>query len=390
MPTADSAAHGDLSPSPELAYLTDPNVWFPAHPRFVDDLSVVAMPDGLGVQVRGLAEPLILRGRFADVAIEYLLVALDGTRGLSQLVAERPATLPPHALLRTLVLLHGRGALAEAESHPVEPPDDEGLRRQLLFWGRNLGITRANENAAAVRRRLETAHVVAVVGGIAGMTTLDLLGRCGIGTVVGVAWDEDPAMLEAVAALRGDLRVIDAAMSRPADLVRATRPEFDGADLVLTATRNASALLDAEINRACLDLRVRFLRAGVIENAVELGPLVLPYESGCIACMRARAMSAHPTPVEEDAYQRWRGDQGESAVGVPPVGEPLYAGAIAAGLIVGEVMRVLTAVSMPTVINAVSTYSLASGEMRTNRFLRVPRCPECQVRAVVPGTDGGC
>jgi hypothetical protein len=42
--------------------LEDRNLRFPARPRFIPDLSIFSMPDGLGIQIRGAEMPVLLRG----------------------------------------------------------------------------------------------------------------------------------------------------------------------------------------------------------------------------------------------------------------------------------------------------------------------------------------
>jgi hypothetical protein len=59
---------------------------------------------------------------------------------------------------------------------------------------------------------------------------------------------------------------------------------------------------------------------------------------------------------------------------------------LAASQLVGEVIRVVTGIAMPTLLNRVVTVSPITGEQRANMVLRVPRCPECS-RSPVPLGD---
>src|SRR5262245_3299143 len=95
-----------------LWMLKDHNLRFPERPRIIEDLRTFHMPDGLGVQFRGLEMPVIVRGLHAGAALGYLLPALDGTRTLEDLLAGCPESLPAGVMLQTVSLLHTKGLLA--------------------------------------------------------------------------------------------------------------------------------------------------------------------------------------------------------------------------------------------------------------------------------------
>src|SRR5580692_8140352 len=82
------------------ATLADGNFRFPQRPKLPDDTLVYVMPDGLGVQVRGVVEPIIIRGRQASEAIQF--IASVSARGLTlpEILKVAPATIPESAILR--------------------------------------------------------------------------------------------------------------------------------------------------------------------------------------------------------------------------------------------------------------------------------------------------
>ena len=136
------------SVSASLAGLrADPNLRFPARPRLIDDLRVFQMPDGLGLQLHFGDAPVVLRGQLSECCFPFLREYLNGTHDIDQLAAAMPSELPVSSVARTLWLLHSKGLLVDGESsnHPMltwRAPDPI-IGRQLLFWGRHIGDTRA-------------------------------------------------------------------------------------------------------------------------------------------------------------------------------------------------------------------------------------------------------
>src|SRR5579875_3848985 len=207
-----------------LVHLFDPNVRVPQTPRLVDDLDVFDMPDGLGIQFRGGAFPVVIRGRSAAGAWSYLRTAMNGNTSLADLVAHAPRGVGRTAVAKLLSLLHGKGLLMQ-EMPVLMPagPRDESRAGQAMFWGRHLGIAGNASSGAELQGRLETARVLLLASGTFGACVADLLERTGIGT----------------------LEVIDSASAQlPGDAA-------DDVDLVVCAVNGTSGEVAATANRIC-------------------------------------------------------------------------------------------------------------------------------------------
>jgi bacteriocin biosynthesis cyclodehydratase domain-containing protein len=366
------------------AMLADPNLRVPKMPRLVPDVSIFHMPDGLGVQVRGAETPVMVRGRQADAAMEFLLQALDGTRTVAHLLEECPPNVSRGALLQTLLLLHFKGLLIRPEASVQERTGaaDEGMRRQLLFWGRKLGVTLSAASAGEIQRRLETSRLVLVGTGLFGAATYDVLVRSGCGWIDVIAWDDSGMMLETLAsgpappaqAVRLPSTSVDDALAAVRGLAR-------DVDLIVTATRNAPADLFHAINRLSLAQGCPWLRANDDGTQFEIGPYVRPYGSACFRCMDLRQASTQSFAIEEHLYEQHLARQ-RPAGETPPFGEAVPVAVLGASLVAGEVVRILTNVAAPTLVNAVLTVNPLNGSFETNAILRVPRCPDCSRGAV--------
>jgi len=227
-----------------LGRLLDPNIRFPPSPRLVPDLRTFAMPDGLGIQFRGGEIPVIIRGSRANDALAFLLPRLDGTRTLEALLTECPSELPRPTLLRTLSLLHSKGLLTGAESPSPGPGTDDILRRQMLFWGRHLDLSRNASSAAEVQRRLATARLVLVGTGIFGIAAYDLLTRSGCREVRALDWNDEGLFNETLMDSPTPPREMVHLSATSVDAAAAQlRTWAEDTDFLVTATCDAPAVL---------------------------------------------------------------------------------------------------------------------------------------------------
>lgn len=364
-----------------LARLRNPDLRFPPLPRIVPDLDHFTMPDGLGIQFRGGETPVIIRGRFAEATLRFLLPLLDGTHTVEGLLARCPPGVPGIVVLRALELLHRKGLLTSADdvhaSQASHGTNDKAMHRQLLYWGRHLDLTRSARSATAVQQRLTAARIVLVGTGMFGITTYDLLTRSGCGNVAVLDWNDDGFLHATLAASptppRELVHLNTTAVDRAAKQVRTWA---DDADLIVTATCDAPAALFRALNRIALSRQTPWLHGNVSGSQAEIGPYVLPDDSGCYRCMELRRASVQDFAIEEHLYQEHLAEERDAAMRVP-LGESLWAATLAASLLVGEVIRSLTELALPTLLNTVLQLHPVSGDLQANTFLRVPRCPDC-------------
>jgi bacteriocin biosynthesis cyclodehydratase domain-containing protein len=364
--------------------LADRNLRFPHWPRLIDDIQVFQMPDGLGVQFRGAEAPVVVRGAQADAALTFLSSVLDGTRTLDDLLNECPPQLSPVTLLRTLALLHSKSLLTgtaseESERPAIKPlsPGGDVLQRQLVFWGRKLGLARNAVSGEEVQGRLASFRFVLLATGLFGIAVYDLLVRSGCLEIQVIDWDDEGNLADTLADQAvPPRRLVHLPSTSTDDAARSLAPMLTDVDLLVMATRNAPAELFRTVNRLCLDHNCSWLRANDNGTDVEIGPYVRPFRTGCFTCMRLRRVSADDFAVEEHLYQQHLAEA-HPAGATRPLGEALPVATLAASLIVMEVVRIVTGLAPVSLVDTVMTVDPTTGSFRTNRFLRVPRCPDC-------------
>lgn len=364
--------HPDITAA--LAPLADRDLHFPIKPKIVDDLTFFAMPDGLGVQIRGLDKTIIFRGKLVDTAIKWLLSSLDGTLTAEEIVTSRPAACAPAEIVEALLLLFRKGVICEKatiEANSGVKKDDEIMRRQMLFWGRQVGATRSNESGAQTLQKLRNQKIVLLGNGLFGAVTYDLLTRSGCEVEAVLDWNSDRFLSQSIVERKPKaLRALDDSRSTVEAALNEWLPV---ADLLVTSLRNSPTSLLESVNRLCIRYDCKWLQGHDNSSTVEIGPSVEPYSTGCYTCMNIRRRSAHDFAIEEALYDA---HLNEKQSGDEPIGESIASATLAASILCEEAIRILTTIQMPAFHNAVLTLT-RDGAFELNRFKRLPKCPDC-------------
>lgn len=365
--------------------LADPNLRFPERPSLAEDLLVYAMPDGLGVQVRGVVEPVVVRGKQASEAILFL--SSISTRGLSlpEILKAAPSTIPESSILRAFLILHSRGLIVDAfldrgpgnETAALTPVE----AKAALFWSRHLGISGSCASSAAVAKSLASYAVILFGNGLFCALLLETLVRSGFSNIVVLNWRSCAIVREAFSALNGALHHSSHVQIESLAELRNFESDLLHPSLFVTALRITSDDVFEEVNRVCLRNRWPCLRGSETPEHFEIGPLVQPYETACLTCMRLRRRGVMEFPIEEKLFQdHFKQNAKEFLVldGGALNGEAAAVALVPVGMLAMECIRVASAISPPTLVNSQISFRPLDGEIVRNRILRVPHCPDCQ------------
>jgi bacteriocin biosynthesis cyclodehydratase domain-containing protein len=362
--------------------LADPNFRFPQRPRLADDTLVYVMPDGLGVQVRGVVEPMIVRGGQASAAIQFISSMSAQGLTLDEILNAAPSTVPQIAILRAFVVLHSRGLIIDAAADGSRPNSGAALTledKAGLFWSRHLGISGSCVSAAALGRSV-ASHTIALLGnGLFCALLLEALIRSGFANVVVLNWRGCATVRDAFSWLgpslrRGEHIEVGSAMEL-SDVLRGAREP----DLFVTALRIATDDVFEAVNRLCLRNQWPCLKGAETPESFEIGPFVQPYDSACLTCAHLRRRSAMDFPIEEKLFQDYFKQARASGTAETAAfnGEAAASALVPVGMLAMECIRIATAISLPTLLNSQITFKPLSGEITKNRILRVPHCPDC-------------
>lgn len=306
----------------------DPQFAMPVRPRFLSELVLVPLPDGLLIE--GTDEQQLLRGQAAKTLLPRLLPLLDGTRTAAQLATQLQDIAPAH-IQQAIALLYTRGLLEDAAADPALDPQqfDPNL---LAFLRRHVDTTRVNRSALQAAARLQQAEVV-----IYGDNSLlaQQLQQAGIGTVR--------------AADFGQALEFQPSTNRKLAIVLVSGIE----------DHEALAQLDAKCARA----GIPWLRVAVTPETqtADLGPYFERGETACYHCFRltdaqfARGTAAAISPEDKTLHTKlW------------------------AAMLVAEVIYLLSRIAPSATGVHVKRYDLSDWSVQTLRFPKLPGCVYCR------------
>jgi SagB-type dehydrogenase family enzyme len=232
----------------------DPQFAMPRWPRFISGTVRVPIPGGLLVE--GGGDRQIFRGAAAVSLLPRLIAVLDGTRDTEGL-----RTLLPDVsvadLRAAVALLYTSGLLEEGGPAPADAPTDVPPEVRG-FVGRMLDTTRVHRSTRAAVTQIATS-TVAVRGPADAVTALvTALAEHGL----------DARAADASADLRGHALVVGIDTA-------------DGIDLL-------------EVDQACADAAVPWLRIAPAGDLLEVGPRFERSHSACLQCLRLSAGGPSP------------------------------------------------------------------------------------------------
>lgn len=315
------------------AVTIDPQFSMPERPRFIRELAVIPMVDGLLFD--GTDEQQLLRGRAAQRLLPLLLPLLDGTRSLEQVSAALPH-IPSEAIRNAVALLYTRGLLEDSAADPdINPATPD--QQTLAFFRRHVDVTRVNRSALQSIDRLAQSQVLVCANSHepteAQTHIAALLRQSGVGLVdyfflgkdVVPEFEDRPGSKQVIVLMTGD--------DHHADL----------------------RSLDDE----CARLNIPWLRGAVYpqRTRAEIGPYFERGETACYSCF-ARVQDEFPLTKTFD--QTWSMDV-----------------RFWAGMLVTESIYLLSRIATPATVPTLARYQLDSWRMQRLHVPKFPHCPNC-------------
>lgn len=298
------------------------------------DAVLLRSPDqGVRVRVEGTS----------GVELADVLRRLDGTRPLGAVLDGRDSDDGFQALLRGLV---ARG-IVDADPAPVPQADLGRFFSQF------------HDDPAACTRRLETSRVVVVGGGVLAECVGRELRAAGVG------------------------RLVTAENAR--ESAEALAGACSGADLVVCADVSPAADGARAVNRWALDARLPWLAVRVFGKEGFVGPLFVPGEGPCHACLLGREEANWVDPDLTRAYLH--------RIGAAPASLAAYGQLPILTAVVGqwaalEAIKLLSGFTVAALLGSVLRVDVIGCRTQLHRVLRLPRCPECSPLAQRPGVSG--
>jgi bacteriocin biosynthesis cyclodehydratase domain-containing protein len=334
----------------------------PAEPRMrALRVQLVELEDGVLVK-RGRVELKVAGPRAAGVLQVVLLAALDGATR-SELCAPFAAPDRP-AVERLVAELEARRILVPAEERPGEVPSWEESANDVFVWHFGESVDGLADRLAA--RRITVMGVNAIsrqlvasltAGGLRNVEVVDypLLANLRMFDDRGVPdpahWPPAPAPLPYEQWREG----VDP--DEPAVLVATT--DFGGLQVLRWWNERASRN------------GWHFLPVALRDLVGYVGPLVVPGETACYECLRARQNSHLDDPELRRAAESVA-FEGQAATGFHPA-----MASILGDLAALELVKSYSGWPVPRLVGSLIEVNLLAGTMTARKVLRVPRCGVC-------------
>lgn len=325
----------------------------------VRPLQVVELGDGV-VLSRGQRR-VRLAGSGAYEAVESLLRALQPPGTSFAQIAGRFAA-PDRSRLRKLVaLLAARDLVVEASAVPAEPASEAA--EDIFFW--DFGLHAPEVRAAFGRQRVQILGVNLISAALSAA-----LSECGfpepgvvdVPTLRNLREFGDPGSPEEQRRFRD-----------PPAAERQWRRAFDGGDrpaLLVAASDFGGKAMLRPWNEICVTSGTPFMPVVLQDMVGSIGPYVVPGETPCYECVRARENANMDEPLVQRTLETGA-FEGQFACGYHPVLPQ-----IVAGIAAFEITKILAGLGGGPIGRIVS-FSALDSHMTSHRVLRLPHCPVC-------------
>jgi SagB-type dehydrogenase family enzyme len=267
----------------------DEQLRLPTNPRLSEDF-LKLWHNQQTLVVLGAADEVVLRGKAVGALLPQLLPQLNGRLSVEEIGARIPG-LKPATLNETLLLLYMNGLLEEGlvQSTNLSRESVRAFDEQLKYYSRYVDFTRSCHNRFEVLGRLQDSSVLIVGRGRGARQLLRELASLGLGRALLLPLDGGSPGWHALGlgphtSVETLDVVAEAVEAGDEEALASLGGRFEGQRLILLVTDEPAHGLTRSLNRLAVERGVAFMRCRFSPEAVEVGHLYLPGESGCYEC----------------------------------------------------------------------------------------------------------
>jgi len=348
-------------------------------PKMKDYLEIIRRGDAEMEIIAGPEEILLVKG--SSVKELYRLIPLlDGTRTYSEILSELGNEDEVKAILNVL-LEHSvveEGAIPDSFTQE----ELEFLREQLIFFSHARGQDQRDKYAAQLRLKESTAAIISAGSLGPSLELVHSLCLNGVGTITVLRLGESKDIERLKRSIDstspcthfdalGPILAIDQVIETLSDLIEERK-----ASIVIVCLGGVlfPSLL-RETNRVCTQFRVAWMIVqGPHGGTGQVGPIFIPGELPCYACLEARIKSNLEFFDQYDALEKelTRRRRASAEYGSLPQFAKMLA-AVAST----EIVKYLSGIAAPALLGSYITLNLLTYESQYHRVLRVPYCEHC-------------
>lgn len=353
----------------------DKNVRFPKKPKLIKEIGVYDAPYGLGVQFRGGAKKLVIRGKEASKLFQALNKVMDGKNSLEDIIDVLDVDYDINDISSMLKILHAHNLLTAAEINAVNDPVNVN-DVQLNYYNRVKGYTGFHQTGQDIQQAIQCSKIL-LIGSEnlipAILTQLELIGF----KSVGLCYSAQKSHVDYSQYFNQKFLInSDITNQHETDILNHLNLKIDDYQYVIMAFENPNRHFLTSLNDFCIAKNKPSIFFSLIENNFEIGPFVLPRGSACFTCSVLRKNSYNEDGLFENIYQDGLSESNK-LYDNQIIGIDLLATNIAAGVLVAEFSKIVASYSSPELLNTIIEYDALNGKFNHAEIIRVPGCPSC-------------
>lgn len=364
-------------------FFADENVQFPKFPALVGGVHVYQAPWGLGIQFRGGAQRIVVRGGNSYSVWDFLSTRLDGLKEIPKILSEaKDSGVSPIEVASFLKTLHCYHLLRDSEADRVGVMDVRvgvHLAQQMNYYNRILPMTGRNQDASQALERLFRVKVLLVVNDeLLEFAARGLYEAC-IRNVGLLKIVKDGRFSHSFEAYEG-MNLLSEHTYEYSDgsgIENALDKIIEDYSYVLAVVREPSVRFLGDIAHMCNIKQRPFLPITLVENEYSVGPFFFPHmDTACITCANLRSQSVTKGAADEYVYQNHLEENGEVS-NVQIAGFDIQGLEIVINLAVSQLKQQVAELTSPKYINQIMRLNVLNLSLTQELVLRVPGCTSC-------------
>lgn len=354
-----------------LEFFSDQNVRFPKKPKLIQGISIYEAPYGLGIQMRGGPNKIVIRGKNSTAVFSSLKPILDdGNKTVDQIFDDLSNTYEQNDIASVLRILHANSLLTSEEGSEENTSILVPIT-QLDYYNRVIGKTGFNRSSQEVFEIVAKTKVLLLLSEnmIAPiLTCMNMAGFKHIG-LFGEGSLQDH--------ISGNLLNFVNTKELSADsILENFQNKISDYQFIVLGIENPSTDFLLTVNSICLHENKPLIFITKKINTYEIGPYVSPYRSACYSCYTLRKNSYNEDAIHENVYQddlTAKKRLSDNTI----KGDDVLSTLVSAGFMLTEFVKIITGYAYPTLVNQVVEYDSLDGQFVYKRIMRVPGCPAC-------------
>ena len=326
-------------------------------------------------------EALRLALRDHPGALESIIPHLTGDHSMNQIWAKLLSEgLSPECILAGLQFLDDHDLIEEGSSEMELLSDvaQDRFSSQMKLLARSFPSPFARDllpeglDGMRLQIALKKSNIVVTDSGDVATTLLQAMARTGFGQVVLSSYENGGRnrnhSTDMAALITSNSSMNFRTVNWQSDLNEYCTEEK--VDLIIHCPDEFIAEHCEEVNRKCLELRVPMLPYRRVGLDIEIGPLIIPFETACYMCyVKRRDAALSPWERQHASESRQTG-----AFNMP----------LGVDFLLIEAMKVTLQRSEPVSRGRLLRLSFLSGITELHPVLKLPRCPACGIHRLGP------